>query len=252
MGLQQFIKQNASTILAYIGATGVIVTAVMASKETPKVLRLLEDAKEKKGEKLNKWEKIKIAGLAYIPSIATGATTIACIFSSNAISKHQQAMLISAYALLDNSFKEYKKKVDEVYGEKASNKICKEIVKEKYIGSDHSIDNAKELFYDFYSGRYFESTKESVIWAQYEINRAMLVNGAVCLNEYYGLLGLEEKPEYEMLGWSCDKIKEIYQHPWIEFEHEEIVIDEETEESTGIECTIINIPMEPFMNYLEH
>lgn len=252
MGLQQFIKQNASTILTYIGATGVIITAVMASKETPKVLRLLEDAKEKKGEKLNKWEKIKIAGQAYIPSIATGATTIACIFSSNVISKHQQAMLISAYALLDNSFKEYKKKVDEVYGEKANKKIRKEIVKEKYIGSGKSIDNAKELFYDFYSGRYFESTKESVIWAQYETNRAMIVNGAVCLNEYYGLLGLEEKPEYEMLGWSCGKIKEIYQHPWIEFVHEEIVIDEESEESIGIECTIINMPMEPFMNYLEH
>ena len=50
MDLQHFIKQNASTILTCIGATGVVATAVMVAKETPKALSLLEDAKEKKGE----------------------------------------------------------------------------------------------------------------------------------------------------------------------------------------------------------
>ena len=80
MDLQHFIKQNASTILTFIGATGVVATAIMVAKETPKALSLLEDAKEKKGEDLTKWEKVKIAGPAYIPSIVTGAATIACIF----------------------------------------------------------------------------------------------------------------------------------------------------------------------------
>ena len=249
---KQFIKRNASTILTCIGGVGVIATAVTAVRATPKVVKLLEHCEDEKGSSLTKSEVIQIAGLHYVPSILIGVGTLACIFGANTLNQRQQAALMSAYALVDNSYKEYKKKVDEVYGEKVSKKIRKEIVKEKYIGSGQSIDNAKELFYDFYSGRYFESTKESVIWAQYETNRAMIVNGAVCLNEYYGLLGLEEKPEYEMLGWSCGKIKEIYQHPWIEFDNEEIVIDEESEESIGIECTIINMPMEPFMNYLEH
>lgn len=252
MDVQQFVKRNASTILTCIGATGVVATAVMAAKETPKALTLLEDAKEEKGEKLTKWEKVKIAGPAYIPSIITGAATIACIFSSNIISKRQQAILMSAYALLDNSYKEYKKKVDEVYGEEAGERIRKEITKDKYTGDGQLLDDTKELFYDFYSGRYFESTKEAVMWAQYETNRAMFVNGAVCLNEYYGFLGLEEKSEYEMLGWSCGQIEEMYWHPWIEFDYEEIVIDEESEDSAGIECTIINMPIEPFMNYLDY
>ena len=64
---------------------------------------MLEEAKEKKGEKLTKWEKVKIAGLTYIPAIATGAATVACIFGSNVISKRKQTTLKSAYALLDNS-----------------------------------------------------------------------------------------------------------------------------------------------------
>lgn len=252
MDIRPFIKKNAPTILTCIGAAGVVATTVMAVKETPKALSLLEDAEEEKGEELTKWEKVKIAGSVYIPSIITGAATIVCIFGSNVISKRQQATLTTAYALLDNSYKEYKKKVDEVYGEDAGKNIRGEIAKDKYTGDCKLIDDDKELFYDFYSGRYFESTKEAVMWAQYETNRAMFVNGAVSLNEYYFFLGLEKKPEYELLGWSCGQIEEMYWHPWIEFNHEEITIDEESEYSEGIECTIIYLPMEPFMNYLDY
>ena len=246
MNVQQFIKRNASTILTCIGAVGVVATAVMAAKESPKALTLLKDAKEEKGEDLTKWEKVKIAGPVYIPSVITGAATIACIFGSNIISKHQQATLMSAYALLDKSYKEYKKKTDELYGEEAGEHIREEIAKDKYTGDDALVDDDKELFFDFYSGRYFESTKEAVTWAEYETNRALVVNGAVCLNEYYDFLGLDPMPEYEMLGWSCGQIEEMYWHPWIEFDHSETVIDE------GLECTIINMPLSPFIDYLEY
>ena len=252
MDVQQFVKQNASTILTYIGAAGVVATAVMSAKETPKALSLLEDAKEEKGEKLTKWEKFKIAGPVYVPAVITGIATMACIFGSNIISKHQQATLISAYALLDNSYREYKKKTDEIYGVEAGKHIRSEIVKDKYTGDGTLLDNNKELFFDFYSGRYFESTKEAVMWAQYETNRALVVNGAVCLNEYYDFLGLEPLPEYELLGWSCGKIDEMYWHPWIEFDHEETIIDEESEYNEGLKCTIIYMPLEPFMDYLEY
>lgn len=252
MDVQQFVKRNASTILTFVGAAGVVATAVMAAKESPKAFSLLEDAKEEKGEDLTKLEKVKIAGPVYIPSVITGAATIACIFGSNVISKHQQATLMSAYALLDSSYREYKKKTDELYGEEAGKHIRGEIAKDKYTGDDSILDDSKELFFDFYSGRYFESTKESVMWAQYETNRAMYVNGAVCLNEYYELLGLDKKPEYEEIGWSCGQLEEMYWYPWIEIDYEKTVIDEESEHSEGIECTIIHLPMEPFMGYLDY
>ena len=251
MDIRPFIKKNAPTILTCIGAAGVLVTTVMAVKETPKALSLLEDAEEEKGEELTKLEKVKIAGPVYISSIITGAATIACIFGSNIISKHQQAALISAYALLDNSYKEYKKKTDELYGEEAGKRVREEIAKDKYTNDIISLDN-KELFYDFYSGRYFESTKETVIQAQYETNRALIVNNAVSLNEYYEILGLERKVEYELVGWSCSQIEEMYGHPWIEFDHEETTIDEESDYSEGLKCTIIYFPIEPVINYLNH
>ena len=252
MDVRLFIKRNASTILTCLGAVGVVATAVMAVKETPKAMTLLENAKEEKGEELTKFEKVKVAGSVYIPSVITGAATIACIFGSNVISKNQQATLMSAYALLDNSYKEYKKKTDELYGEEAGKQIRGEIAKDKYTGDEVSLDDDKELFYDFYSGRYFESTKQEVLWAQYETNRSMFVNYSVGVNEYYDLLGLEPLPEYEMLGWTCGQIEEMYWHPWIEFDNEETVIEPDSEYNEGMKCTIIHMPFEPFIDYLEY
>ena len=252
MDVQTFIKRNTPTILTCLGAIGVIATAVMAVKETPKALTLLENTKEEKGEELTKLEKFKIAGPVYIPAVITGVATIACVFGSNTISKNQQATLISAYALLENSYKEYKKKTEELYGEDAGRQIREEIAKDKYTGDGISLDDNKELFYDFYSGRYFESTKEEVLWAQYETNRRMFVNYSVGLNEYYELLGLESRPEYDMLGWTCGLIEEMYQRPWIEFDSEETIIDNDAEQNEGMRCIIINILFEPSVDYLEY
>lgn len=249
--MKSFLRRNSSTILTCVGAVGVVATAVMAVKATPKALTLIENAKEKKGEELTKWESVRVAGPTYIPTVITGAATIACIFGSNIISKHQQATLMSAYALLDNSYKEYKKKTDELYGEEAGEHIREEIAKDKYTGDGVLEDDDKELFYDFYSGRYFESTKELVMWAEYETNRAMFVNGAVCVNEFYDFLGLEPLPEYEWIGWTCELNEQAYWNPWIEFDHTETIIDD-SDEHGGMECTIIYMPGEPFMNYLEY
>ena len=245
MNLQSFIKKNASTILSCMGVVGLITTTVLAVKATPKALSLLKEAKEEKGNELTKWEKINTAGIVYIPTALTGIATAACILGSNAISKCQQASLISAYALLDSSYKEYRKKTDELYGEEAGKQIRGEIAKDKYTVEDVSLDDDKELFYDFYSGRYFELTPDAVLRAEYETNRSMFVNYAVGLNEFYQLLGLKRLPEYESLGWSRDQIEEICGHPWIEFTHEEAIIDE------GMKCTIICMPFSPFIGYLK-
>ena len=252
MNVQRFVKCNASTILSVLGVAGVIATTVTAVKATPKAMEFVKKAEEEKGEKLSKWEKVNVVGVAYIPTVLVGTATVACILGANLVSRRQQATLMSAYALLDRSYKDYKNKANELYGDGAGKQICEGIVKDKYTGDESSGDDGKELFYDFYSGRYFESTKEHVMRAQYEVNRSLFVNYAVGLNEYYDLLGLEEKPEYEMLGWSCGQMEEMYGHPWIEFEHEEIILDGDLEYDEGLKCTIINMPLSPFVDYLEY
>lgn len=252
--MKDFIKRNASTILTCVSAIGVVATTAMAIKATPKVMTLIENAKEEKGEELTKLELVKVAGPAYIPTILTGAATITCIFAANIINKRQQAALMSAYALLDQSYKEYKNKVDELYGEEAGEKVRAEIVKNKYTGDHKPLDNNKELFYDFYSGRYFESTKEMVMWAQYETNRTLAITGAVSVNEFYDYLGAGEVkplPEYEYVGWTHGILSAAYWTYWIEFDWEEVIIDGDDDTYEGLTCTIIHMPNEPVMGYME-
>lgn len=50
---------------------------------------------------------------------------------ANALNRRQQAALTSAYALVQSSYKEYKDKLKELYGEEAHNAIVDSIAKEK-------------------------------------------------------------------------------------------------------------------------
>lgn len=153
----------ASTVLTCLGAVGVIATSVLTAKAVPKASRLLKNAEKEKGEELTKVEKVKTAAPAYIPAIVVGASTIACIFGANALNLNQQASLMSAYALLDNSYKEYRKKVEEIYGEEADDRIVEEIAKDKYQEWAEEIEEGEQLFYDLNSMQYFTSTVDHVL-----------------------------------------------------------------------------------------
>ena len=146
MKTKLFLKQNGSTILTCIGGIGVIATAVTAVKVTPKVVKLLEEERKLKDEELTKLEVAKIAGPYYIPSILIGVGTLACIFGANTLSRRQQASLASAYALLDSSFKEYKKKAIKLYGEESDKEIISEIARDKYIDEDIQVEEYILIF----------------------------------------------------------------------------------------------------------
>lgn len=236
-----FIKRNSSTILTCVGAAGVIATSIMAVKATPKAMRKLEEAKDEKGMDLTKTEKFVVAGPAYIPAAIAGASTIACIFGANILNKRHQAALMSAYALLDNSFKDYKKKTEELYGEDAPSRIREEMAKDKY--EETEVGDDKILFYDDFSGRYFESTMETVIKAEYEINRKISLWGGAVLNEFYDLLGIEPTDYGNFLGWSDGALMDMGWTSWLDFHNEKVVMDD------GLECYIISMAYEPMYDY---
>lgn len=240
---QHFVKRNASTILTCVGGAGVVATSVMAVKATPKALRLLEQEKEEKGGDLSKLEVVKVAGPVYIPSIVTGITTLACIFSANVLNRRQQAALMSAYALLDSSYKDYKKKVGELYGEDAHVNVVGEIAKDKYADDDIVLDNEMELFYDEFAGRYFQSTKYKVQRAIYELNRDIHMRGWATLSEFYEYLDVENADGGECLGWSEGGNYEKYWQGWVDFNYHKVVMDD------GLECTIMSMFSEPYMDW---
>lgn len=244
---QVFLKRNASTILTCIGGVGVVATAVMSAKATPKALLLLDEAKKEKGEELTKFEKVKTAAPAYIPAAIVGVSTIACVFGANALNKRQQADLMSAYALLDSSYKDYKKKVGELYGENADKEVKAELAKDKYVDEAVELkDGNKQLYYDEFSERYFEATTEDLLRAENMVNREMAATAGVFLNEFYDAVGLERTDYGDYMGWSSCELYDTCWSSWLEFYHEKVIMDD------GLEVTIITFGMEPtfdFENY---
>lgn len=242
MNAKLFLKRNGSAILTVLGGVGVVATAVTAVKATPKAIKLVEVYEEQKGEDLTTLEKVRVAGPHYIPAILIGAGTITCIFGANVLNKRNQASLMSAYALIDNSYKEYKKKVGELYGEETHKEVISSIAKDKYT-DDIRVDDNKMLFYDEFSHRYFESTLEDVIKAEYNTNRQLQCNGVVYLNEYYEFLGLEHSQVGTYLGWSSGILESHYCAKRIEFDHWKVILED------GLECCIITLRYEPVIDF---
>lgn len=242
-----FLKRNSSTILTVIGAAGVIATTVAAVKATPKAIALLEHAKEEKREELTKLEVVKIAGPAYIPAAVLGVSTLACIFGANLLSQRGQASLMSAYALIDSGYKDYRKKVDELYGTEAGAQVRAGIAKDKYENQPiKQPEDGKRLYFDFYSSRYFEATPHDVKAAEYELNRKLMLDDCAYLNEWYYLLDLEPLEHGLDFGWATCANSDMYWQTWVDFHHEKVVMDD------GLECIIISFMQEPYSNFEDY
>ena len=255
------IKKYSPVFLSFAASVGVIVTTIMAVKATPKAMELIKaDSMEKHDGDPNaytKKEAVIAAWKCYIPAVAFGFSTIVCIMSANALNRKQQAELVSVYALVQNSYKKYREKLKEQYGEEAHDKIMDSIIKEKCeevsistpgFLSNSTLDFGEGIepeitrtFYDSFSERYFESTIEKVIQAEYYLNRNFMFEGAISLNDFYEFLGLEKTDFGDKVGWSSFN-GDIY---WIDFNHRRITLDD------GLEICVIDMVFEPTSDWME-
>lgn len=256
-----YVRKYSPVALSCVASVGVVVTAVVAVKATPKAVMLIQADSRKNHDgdpyAATKKEAVVAAWKCYIPAVAIGASTIACIMGANALNRHQQAALTSAYALVQNSYKEYKDKLKELYGEEAHNAIMDSIVKEQW--KDISITSTggwynstldfgegmepevTRTFYDAFSQRYFESTIEKVIQAEYHLNRNFMFAGTIPLNDFYEFLGLEKTELGDTVGWSSVN-GDIY---WIDFNHHRLTLDD------GMEIYVIEMVFEPTPDWME-
>lgn len=251
---RQFWHRNASTVLTILGGVGVVATSVTAVKATPKALEKIKAAEEEKGEELTKWEKVKVAGTSYVPAIVIGVGTVTCVIGANLLTRRKQANIASAYALLNESYRQYQNKVKEIYGEDAHQEIMEAIAAEKAenmaIQAPGYVDNNRlyvdekcgetRLFYDEYGDRFFETTLEQVISAEYHDNRNYVLRGYAVLNELYDFLGIEPTDYGNELCWAIDDDGTF----WIEFDHREINIK-------GVDCILISMPFAPSLEWQE-
>lgn len=204
-------KKNSPVILTAVGLTGMVTSTVLAVKATPLALDLIREAEFEKGEELTKKEIIKATWKPYMPAVGTAVFSMACIIGANSIHMRRSAALATAYKLSQSALHEFKDKAIEVVGEEKVSEIKQKISQDKVdkepVTKTEVIitDKGKTLVYDTISGRYFESSVEEIKKVVNELNRDMLSDMYVSLNQFYSAVGLPNTKTGYDLGWQCDK-----------------------------------------------
>lgn len=215
-------KKNSPQILTGIGIAGMITTAVMAVRATPKALDLIEEREnewyqehlddvEASYKELPKIEAVKAAWTCYIPSIIVGGLSVACLIGASSVNLRRNAALATAYSLSESALKEYQEKVIEEVGEKKETEIRDRIAKDRIdrnpVSKNEVIltEKGETLCYDMISGRYFKTDIDKLRKAENDLNRQMRDDIYVSLNEFYDAIGLDPVKIGENIGWNIDK-----------------------------------------------
>ena len=211
LSLKTAIKKHSPDILTGIGIAGIITTTVMAVRATPKALILIEERKEEIGaEKLEAMDMVKTTWACYIPAAITGTLSVACLIGASSVNARRNAALATAYTLSESALKDYQGKVIEMFGEKKNEAVKDAVAKDKVeknpvVTREVIItEKGNTLCYDAISGRYFKSDIEKIKKAECELNRQMLDDMYVSLNDFYYEIGLDSVKLGDELGWNVD------------------------------------------------
>lgn len=218
-GMIKSLKRNSPKILMGLGISGMVGTVVMAVRATPKALEIIREEKENRpkcissdeNSDLTKREIVELTWKCYIPAVIMGGVSIACLLGSSSVSARRNAALAAAYTLSDTALREYKEEVVKEIGEKKEQLIQDSVAKKKIEQNpvSHSevilTEKGNTLCYDAISGRYFKSDVDRLNRAVNEINRQLLSDGFVMLNDFYYEIGLSGIKIGSELGWNANR-----------------------------------------------
>ena len=237
MGIKNAVAKHSPEILTGIGIAGMVSTVVLAVRATPKAEKLILDREielsneAKQDIELNKKDRFKIAWKCYIPTAITGAVSIACIVSASSVNFKRKTALA-----------EYKDKVVETIGEKKENlikdKIAEDRIEKNPVSKNEVIITGRgaTTCYDSISGRYFKSDMDRLKKAENELNRQMLSDMYISLNEFYDEIGLDHISIGDDLGWNIER-------GMIDLSFSSLVADD------GTPCLVVDYQVSPKFGY---
>lgn len=204
------VKKHSPEILTGIGVAGMVTTTILAVNATPKALRLLNEAEEEKKEPLTRTEVVKTAWKPYIPAVLTGTLSIGCLIGAQSVSVRRLTAVSTAYKLSETALTEYREKVAETIGKKKEKTVREKVIKEKMDKNPASsskvivTDKGETLCYDAIFDRYFKSDHDRIRKAENIINKQLIDEGYVSLNDFFGELGLGYTTLGNELGWALE------------------------------------------------
>lgn len=242
-------KKHSPEIFIISGIVGGIAAAVMACRATTKAGKVIDKAKddldmihaaidgrvpakENYAEEESKKDITKVyvsTGLSlvklYAPAVVLGGLSVTAILYSNNILRKRNVALAAAYATVDSSFKDYRNRVIERFGnevdkelkynikpltvqEKTVDENGNEVVTEKTVKvADPGEHNMYTRIFDE-SSCYWSKTPDYnqmfLIGRERYANDKLNAQGYLFLNDVLEMLDLPRTKEGQMVGWVKD------------------------------------------------
>lgn len=244
------LKKHSPEILVVAGIAGTVVSAVLACKATTKVAEILDETKgtldtihegmetgaingqeytTEDGKKdtvvVYAQTGMKLAKL-YGPAIILGTLSITSILTSNNILRKRNVALGAAYAAIDKSFKEYRGRVIERFGEQVDTELkygikakkFEEIevdpetgkekkVKKTVMVADPNLQSDYAVYFDSKSRNYETNPDYNRMFLKAQqafANDKLQTRGHLFLNEVLDDLDLPRTPAGQIVGWTKD------------------------------------------------
>lgn len=244
------LKKHSPEILVVAGIAGTVGSAVLACKATTKVAEILDETKgtldtihegmetgaingqeytTEDGKKdtvvVYAQTGMKLAKL-YAPAIILGTLSITSILASNNILRKRNVALGAAYAAIDKSFKEYRGRVIERFGEQVDTELkygikakkFEEIevdpetgkekkVKKTVMVADPNLQSDYAVYFDSKSRNYETNPDYNRMFLKAQqafANDKLQTRGHLFLNEVLDDLDLPRTPAGQIVGWTKD------------------------------------------------
>lgn len=232
-GARKAVVDNSPAILTAMAVAGVVTTAYLTGKATPRALQEISEAESEFTEPLTLNQKIYLTGHCFVPALTSGVLTIGCILMAQSINTRRQAAMISAVTLAESRFSDYKAKVKEHLGDGKEQKIRDEVAQDQVnrIPENAQVivtNEGTQLFLDGMSGRLFESSVERVRKAENKLNYKLNNEPYASLNDFYDYLDLDPIGMGEDFGWRSEKQVDITFSTVLRNDRATIVIDYST------------------------
>lgn len=278
-------QKHSPEILVGAGIVGVVASTVMACKATTKLDEVLAEPKEKI-EKVHEFMEhpenvpegkeyteedgkkdltilyvqsaVKVAKL-YAPAIALGAVSIAAIIGGHRILRKRNIALAAAYTAIDKSFKDYRGRVVERFGEeldkelrynittKEVEEVTKaedgtEVVTKKTVNvADPNTISDYARFFDDGCVGWTKDPEYNLMFLkdqQRYANDLLKSRGHLFLNEVYDMLGINRTKAGQVVGWIYDEKNPVGDN-YIDFGIYDLYDDKKRDFVNGIERTIL-------------
>lgn len=246
------IKKHSPEILVGAGIVGVVTSGVMACKATTKLDEVLAEPKEKidkiheliehpelvpEGKEYTEEDSKKDLTIMYVqsavkvvklyaPSVILGTVSIAAILGGHRILKKRNIALAAAYTTIDKSFKEYRGRVVERFGEELDKELRYSIkakeIEETVVNEDGTETTVTKTVNVSEMGEYSDYAKffddGCTGWTkdpefnlmflkdqQRYANDLLQSKGHLFLNEVYDMLGIPRTQAGQIVGWIYDE-----------------------------------------------